>query len=110
MNSHRDIVQKELQERGEFELSNSTPTNIEVNPAGINKARGLTLVCERLGIEMKNVMAVGDSLNDLAMIAEAGLGIAMGNAQEVVKKAAAWVTSTNNEDGVALAIHKWVIK
>jgi len=106
----RDIVQKELQERGEFELSNSTPTNIEVNPAGINKARGLTLVCERLGIEMKNVMAVGDSLNDLAMILEAGLGIAMGNAQEVVKKAAAWVTSTNNEDGVALAIHKWVIK
>jgi 5-amino-6-(5-phospho-D-ribitylamino)uracil phosphatase len=105
----RDKILQDLQARGEFELSNSTPTNIEVNPSGINKARGLTLVCERLGIKMKDVMAVGDSLNDFAMIEAAGLGIAMGNAQEVVKKAAAWVTSTNNEDGVALAIHKWVL-
>jgi 5-amino-6-(5-phospho-D-ribitylamino)uracil phosphatase len=105
----RDKILKELEARGEFELSNSTPTNIEVNPAGINKAKGLSLVCERLGIEMKNVMAVGDSLNDLAMIEAAGLGIAMGNAQEIVKKAAAWVTSTNNEDGVAAAIRKWVL-
>jgi 5-amino-6-(5-phospho-D-ribitylamino)uracil phosphatase len=105
----RDKILKELQARGEFELSNSTPTNIEVNPGGINKAKGLKLVCERLGIDMKNVMAVGDSLNDLAMIEEAGLGIAMGNAQDIVKKAAAWVTSSNNEDGVAKAIHKWVL-
>jgi hydroxymethylpyrimidine pyrophosphatase-like HAD family hydrolase len=58
---------------------------------------------------MKNVMAVGDSLNDLAMIKEAGLGVAMGNAQDTVKEAAAWVTSTNNEDGVAKAIQKWVL-
>lgn len=105
----RDKILKELQARGEFELSNSTPTNIEVNPAGINKAKGLKLVCERLGIDMKNVMAVGDSLNDLAMIEEAGLGIAMGNAQEIVKLAAAWVTTSNNEDGVAVAIRKWVL-
>lgn len=105
----RDKVLNELQARGEFELSNSTPTNIEVNPSGINKAKGLKLVCERIGIDMKNVMAVGDSLNDLAMIKEAGLGIAMGNAQDTVKKAAAWVTSSNNEDGVAKAIQKWVL-
>lgn len=105
----RDKILKELQARGEFELSNSTPTNIEVNPAGINKAKGLKLVCERLGIDMKNVMAVGDSLNDLAMIEEAGLGVAMGNAQDTVKKAAAWVTSSNIEDGVAKAIRKWVL-
>lgn len=105
----RDRILKELNTREEFEVSNSTPTNLEVNPAGINKAKGLKLVCERLGIEMKNVMAVGDSLNDLAMIKEAGLGIAMGNAQEVVKKSAAWVTATNNEDGVAIAIQKWVL-
>ncbi|MDQ1003196.1 phosphoglycolate phosphatase (TIGR01487 family) [Neobacillus niacini] len=105
----RDKILNELQTRGEFELSNSTPTNIEVNPAGINKAKGLKLVCERLGIHMKNVMAVGDSLNDLAMIKEAGLGVAMRNAQDTVKEAAAWVTSTNNEDGVAKAIQKWVL-
>jgi 5-amino-6-(5-phospho-D-ribitylamino)uracil phosphatase len=105
----RDRIQKELEARGGFELSNSTPTNIEVNPVGINKAKGLSLVCERLGIDMKNVMAVGDSLNDLAMINAAGLGVAMGNAQETVKKAADWITANNNEDGVAAAIRKWVL-
>lgn len=43
------------------------------------------------------------------MIELAGLGIAMGNAQEPVKKAADWVTASNDEDGVALAIEKWVL-
>jgi 5-amino-6-(5-phospho-D-ribitylamino)uracil phosphatase len=105
----REIILKELQDKGEFEISNSSPQNIEVNPAGINKAKGLKIVCKRLGIEMKNVMAVGDSLNDLAMIQEAGMGIAMGNAQDIVKEAADWVTTSNTEDGVAEAIRKWVL-
>lgn len=105
----REIILNELKTKGEFEVSNSSPTNIEVNPAGINKANGLKIVCKRLGIEMKNVMAVGDSLNDLAMIQEAGMGVAMGNAQEIVKEAADWVTASNTEDGVAKAIRKWVL-
>jgi 5-amino-6-(5-phospho-D-ribitylamino)uracil phosphatase len=105
----REIIIKELQAKGEFELSNSTLKNIEVNPLGINKAKGLKVVCERLGIEMKNVMSCGDSLNDRAMIQEAGLGVAMGNAQEIVKEAADWVTASNNDYGVAIAIRKWVL-
>lgn len=105
----RELILHELKAKGEFELTNSMPYNIEVNPIGISKAKGLQLVCDRLGIEMKNVMAVGDSLNDLAMIMEAGIGVAMGNAQETLKKAADWVTATNEEDGVALAIRKWVL-
>jgi phosphoglycolate phosphatase (TIGR01487 family) len=107
--SIREKIFLELQEKGEFELTNSTPKNIEVNPVGINKAKGLRIVCERLGIEVKNVMAIGDSLNDLAMIEAAGLGIAMGNAQDIIKKAADWVTTSNNDDGVAVAIRKWVL-
>lgn len=105
----RGIIFDELKKKGEFELSNSTLRNIEVNPAGINKAKGLGIVCSRLGIDMKNVMAVGDSMNDLAMIKEAGLGVAMGNAQAAVKEAADWITATNEEDGVAKAIRKWVL-
>lgn len=105
----RETIFEALEKKGEFELSNSSLRNIEVNPAGINKAKGLGVVCSRLGIEMKNVMAVGDSMNDLAMIKEAGLGIAMGNAQETVKEAADWITATNEEDGVAQAIRKWVL-
>jgi 5-amino-6-(5-phospho-D-ribitylamino)uracil phosphatase len=105
----RETVFQKLHEKGEFELSNSTPKNIEVNPAGINKAKGLKVVCERLGIEMENVMSCGDSLNDLAMIKESGIGVAMGNAQDVVKEAADWVTASNEEHGVALAIRKFVL-
>ncbi|WP_042463862.1 HAD family hydrolase [Neobacillus dielmonensis] len=106
----RETIYQELKAKGEFELSNSFVHNIEINPIGINKAKGLQIVCEQLGISMENVMAVGDSLNDLAMINEAGLGVAMGNAQETVKEAADWVTSANDENGVALAIRTWVLK
>jgi 5-amino-6-(5-phospho-D-ribitylamino)uracil phosphatase len=105
----REIILKELQDKDIFELSNSTPKNIEVNPAGINKAKGLEKVCHQLGIEMNQVMAVGDSMNDMAMIKAAGFGVAMGNAQEIVKQAAKWVTATNNESGVAVAIQKWAL-
>ncbi|MGG3565003.1 Cof-type HAD-IIB family hydrolase [Neobacillus rhizosphaerae] len=105
----RELIKQELEAKGEFELTNSTLKNIEVNPVGINKAKGLRMVCSRLGIEMKNVMAVGDSMNDLMMIKEAGIGVAMGNAQDIVKESADWITSTNEEDGVAKAIYQWVI-
>lgn len=87
-----------------YELTNSSPRNIEVNPRGINKASGLLEVCGLLGIRMEEVIACGDSLNDLKMIQAAGLGVAMGNAQDIVKNAADWVTATNDEDGVAKLI------
>ncbi|OCA81576.1 phosphoglycolate phosphatase, TA0175-type [Bacillus sp. FJAT-27225] len=105
----RETIANLLKERGELEISNSSPTNIEVNAIGINKAAALHQVCALLEMNMENVMAVGDSLNDILMIKEAGLGIAMGNAQDVVKEAADWVTSSNNEDGVARAIREWVL-
>lgn len=106
----RESVLKELKDKGLFEISNSSLKNIEVNALGINKAKGLQKVCDLLGISMDNVMAVGDSLNDIAMITEAGLGIAMGNAQETVKEAADYITGTNQDSGVAQAIKKWVLK
>ncbi len=93
----------------EVELSNSSPTNIEVNAVGVNKAAAIEVVCERLGITMSQVMAMGDSLNDIKMIEQAGLGIAMGNAQETVKEVADWQTTSNDQDGVAHAIKEWVL-
>ncbi|WP_121613213.1 Cof-type HAD-IIB family hydrolase [Mesobacillus foraminis] len=105
----RELILKDLEARKEFELSNSSLKNIEVNAQGINKAKGLKNVCDLLGISMNNVLAIGDSLNDVAMIKEAGIGVAMGNAQDAVKKAANWVTATNLESGVAKAIRQWAI-
>ncbi|MBM7572393.1 HAD superfamily hydrolase (TIGR01484 family) [Aquibacillus albus] len=104
----KQLLMDELSRNEQFELSNSSTTNIEVNALGINKAVAIKKVCERMDIRMDQVMAVGDSLNDIKMIKEAGLGIAMGNAQEEVKKSADWVTSSNDDCGVAYAINHWV--
>jgi phosphoglycolate phosphatase (TIGR01487 family) len=105
----REKVLEELRKNTGLEISNSSPTNIEVNAVGINKAAALVKVTERLGLTMDNVIAMGDSLNDIAMISEAGVGVAMGNAQDIVKETADWVTDTNEEDGVAKAIKHWVL-
>ncbi|MDO6849567.1 Cof-type HAD-IIB family hydrolase [Priestia megaterium] len=106
----REEVLKQIAGISDFEISNSSLTNLEINALGINKAKGIMTVCERLGISMNEVIAMGDSLNDMAMIEAAGCGIAMGNAQEAVKEAADWVTDTNVNNGVAKAISHWVLK
>lgn len=101
------IVQQ-VSAMGPLELSNSDPNNVEVNPPGVTKASGLREVCRILGCRMEETIAIGDSLNDLAMIREAGLGIAMGNAQETVRQAADEIVANNEEDGVAMAIRRFI--
>ncbi|MCE3203038.1 Cof-type HAD-IIB family hydrolase [Paenibacillus sonchi] len=98
-----------LQDLGGLEITNSSPTNLEINPLGINKASGIREVCKLLGLEMSQVVAVGDSLNDLAAIQQSGFGVAMGNAQEVVKQEADAVVATNNDDGIAEVIQKYIL-
>ncbi|ASA23987.1 Cof-type HAD-IIB family hydrolase [Paenibacillus donghaensis] len=98
-----------LQDMGGLEITNSSPHNLEINPLGVNKATGVEQVCQLLGINMSEVVAVGDSLNDLAVIQAAGLGVAMGNAQKTVKQEADAVVASNNEDGIAEVIQKYVL-
>jgi len=93
-----------------FEITNSHPANLEFNPKGVNKAAGLRQVCQLYGLSMDEVVAMGDSLNDIAMIREAGLGVAMGNAQEEVKRAADMIALSNTEDGVAHLIRSFVLQ
>ncbi|MDE7107284.1 MAG: Cof-type HAD-IIB family hydrolase, partial [Clostridiales bacterium] len=83
------------------------PSMVECIPVGVDKGAGLKYVADYYGIPMSQVMAFGDSFNDVAMIEVAGLGIAMGNAREKVKQVADYVTDTNNADGVAKAIYKF---
>jgi 5-amino-6-(5-phospho-D-ribitylamino)uracil phosphatase len=105
----REILWRELRAMGGLELTNSSPHNIEINPGGVNKATGIQTVCELIGCEMSQVVAVGDSLNDMAAIQAAGLGVAMGNAQDEVKQAADIVVRTNNEHGVAQVIREYML-
>lgn len=87
----------------------SRPTYLEIVHPSINKGRSLDFLASRLGITRNEVMAIGDSNNDLDMIEYAGLGVAMGNALPNVKAAANVVTLANDEDGVAEAIYKYIL-
>ncbi|HPU27259.1 MAG TPA: Cof-type HAD-IIB family hydrolase [Phycisphaerae bacterium] len=72
----------------------------------VNKWYGITQLAGRLGIPLERVAAVGDDVNDLEMIANAGLGVAMGNAIPAIKAVARWQTETNDRDGVAVLIDR----
>ncbi|MGI6069064.1 MAG: Cof-type HAD-IIB family hydrolase [Blautia sp.] len=78
--------------------------NIEVVYGHHSKADGLRAACEHLGLRQEEIMAIGDSDNDYDMIAWAGLGVAMGNGNDRVKSAADYISSSNDEDGVARAL------
>lgn len=106
----REKILAEVQSWGALEITNSSLSNIELNPLGVSKASALQELCGLLHIEMSQVIAVGDSLNDIAAIREAGLGVAMGNAQDAVKEAADFITLTNNENGVAEVIRRYILK
>lgn len=79
---------------------------LEVIPRIINKGQGIRDICKVLGIEPTEVVSFGDAANDIPMLEAAGMGVAMGNAQEAVKQAADMVTLSNNEDGIAVALEK----
>lgn len=81
-------------------------TYLEIFPQGVNKADGLQLLGSQLGIELHEMAAIGDGENDIKMLQAVGLGIAMGHAPDSVRQVAAWTTSSNDEDGVALAIER----
>lgn len=77
---------------------------LEVIPRTINKGQGVLDVCRTLGILPEEVIAFGDAPNDIPMLQTAGMGVAMGNAEESVKSSANYVTLSNNEDGIAAAL------
>ena len=77
---------------------------VEMVPKGHTKATGIGKMCEALGIDRTDTFAVGDSVNDLAMLEYAGVGIAMGNGSTEAKAAADYVTSDLQDDGIYRAM------
>ncbi|MDY5655571.1 MAG: Cof-type HAD-IIB family hydrolase [Prevotella sp.] len=82
---------------------------LECVPMGIEKSQSLDKLISRLGILREEVIAVGDGYNDMGMIGFAGLGVAMENAAEEVKQAADYITASNEEDGVALVVERFIL-
>ncbi|WP_445486550.1 Cof-type HAD-IIB family hydrolase [Niallia sp. 03133] len=77
---------------------------LEILPETVSKLNGLLYLGEHLGIKTREMVVIGDSMDDLEMIKEAGLGVAMGNASNELKVAADWVTRSNNQHGVAYMV------
>lgn len=90
-------------------LASSKKRYLEMVDARVNKGEALAFLAEMLGVVQDEVMAIGDSMNDVDMIEYAGCGVAMGNANAAVREAADHITATNAEDGVAAAIEKYVL-
>ena len=90
-------------------LTKSKPCFLEMTDCQVNKGVALAALAERFGIAREDVMAIGDSFNDLEMIKYAGIGVAMGNARSEIKEQADLVTASNEEDGVAEAIERYVL-
>ena len=84
----------------------TSPTDIEIGSPLAGKGTAITWLCEKLGIEKENVLAIGDNFNDLEMFEAAGTAAAMGNAPQGVRSAADFVAPGNEEDGVACVLEK----
>lgn len=86
-----------------------TSHSLEINAVGVSKAEGLRVLCKKLGIDMSEVIAVGDAENDEEMIACAGLKVAMSNGSDRVKSLADVIADSNENDGVAKIIEQYLL-
>jgi Cof subfamily protein (haloacid dehalogenase superfamily) len=95
---------------GDITLFTSKPYFLEILPAKTDKGTALAKTADILGVKQEEVLAIGDSMNDEAMIRWAGLGVAMVNGDERIKNIADLVTEkTNDDDGVVEVIEKYVL-
>ena len=88
-------------------FTSSIQNNIEINDINANKGSGLKFLAEYLNIPIENTLAFGDGLNDISMIKNAGVGVAMGNSCKEILDAADFVTTDCDNDGVAEGIKKF---
>jgi Cof subfamily protein (haloacid dehalogenase superfamily) len=87
-------------------ITKSMPEYLEFLHPEATKAAGIDAVARHLGISSEEVMAIGDSWNDLEMLEYAGIAVVMGNAREAIKDKADYVTRSNEDHGVAEALEK----
>lgn len=105
---HREEVRIFLETNPAIEAVCGGFCNLEFSKAGVNKGEGLKHLAEQLDVSTNQTMAIGDSGNDLAILEAAGLGVAMENASDDIKAVAEYITTSNEEDGVAFAIAHFI--
>ena len=108
MDRRREELERLARDFPDMAVTSSISNNIEINEKHANKGEALAFLCRLLGVDQRDTMAFGDGGNDKSMILAAGVGVAMANADEELKAAADYVTDTNDADGVAKAMDKFV--
>lgn len=107
--SLKSQIRERLNEISDIIITSSIPLNLEINHPEATKGKGILRLAEYLGISREETMAFGDGENDLSMIIEAGIGVAMENGMDFLKANADYITKSNDEDGVAAAINRFVL-
>lgn len=101
----RQLAKKELLAQvPNIEVNEGPNYRIDVVTKGVSKARGLQFLGEKLGISLEEMVVVGSTEQDIDMITQVGLGVAMGNSPATVKNAASWITRSNDMHGVAYMV------
>lgn len=106
----RDASMEKFSRYPGIDISYASSFNLEINDITCTKGNGILALAEYLGIPREEVMACGDSRNDWSMLKAAGFAVAMGNADGETKKLADFVTKSNEEDGVAFAVERFVLQ
>ncbi len=106
-----DKYEQKLKERydGLLDIYKSAPYFLEIMPFGVSKGSMLPALLDKLKLSRDELIAFGDNYNDMTMIGYAGLGVAMENGEEEVKKIANYVCESNDDDGVAKTLEKFVL-
>lgn len=104
-------LERELREkcRDRADVYRSDPYFIEIMPRNVDKGASMEKLLAIMGADREDVICCGDGYNDISMIKFAGVGVAMGNAQPPVKAAADWVAPSNDEDGIAWVVERFVL-
>lgn len=112
VDEYRNIskIRKELPKEMflKYSITGSIPECIEFVKKGSTKKKALKYICKKCNIEKEEIISIGDGDNDLEMISYAGLGVAMENATKLLKDNANYITASNNDDGVAKVLEKYI--
>ena len=106
----KEVEKKLKAERTDLSVSRSKPFFLEVMPQGIDKAASIDFLATKLGIHQSEVIAVGNAGNDLSMVQYAGLGIWVDNVSYDLRHHADYIVASNENDGVAEVIEKFLLK
>ncbi|MBR2491244.1 MAG: HAD family phosphatase [Ruminiclostridium sp.] len=104
----KEALRERLSDLPEIGFADPFPNDLEVMAGGIDKGEAFLWLLDHLGIDPSDTLAMGDGGSDIPLLRAAGIGIAMGNALDYVKEAADDVTASCDEDGVALALEKYI--